>query len=187
MADAAMRPGAMRAGLWEFPSLLPDKGASTAERAAALDAYLARLVACWGALGICGARLGTTAVLEDANAGELVHVFSHIRMTIRVRRLVVAVPVRSPCACRSLRSIVMSGCARLDHRYMGLRHGGRRRAASASLFCISDASWLAMLHMMVGKYLACLWGAACIQPSIHSCCGCKGAHHSASVCSIMSL
>ena len=93
--DRASRLGA-RAGLWEFPSLLAGKGASAAERAAALDAYLARLVGCWGALR--GAP-----VLESADAGELVHVFSHIRMTICVRRRVVAAPVRSPCACCLLR------------------------------------------------------------------------------------
>ena len=104
-----------RAGLWEFPSLAADEGVSAAERTAALNAYLARLVGCWGSLRDPQhpTRLPPTCVLEDSYAGELVHVFSHIRMTIRVRRLIVAAPVRaSPVRGARCASTVLGACGR---------------------------------------------------------------------------
>ena len=112
LALCSVMPGAnehpdwtRRAGLWEFPSLAADEGVSAAKRIAALDDYVTRLVRCWGLLRTsehCTAAQ-STGVLEELDAGELVHVFSHIRMTIRVRRVVVMAPVRQRCACCSLR------------------------------------------------------------------------------------
>ena len=122
------------AGLWEFPSLAAAKGASAAERTAALDGYLTRLVSCWG-LGLfrnpqhC-TRLLYTCVLEDVHAGELVHVFSHIRMTIRVRRLIVAAPVRvTPVHAARCTSIMLIACDRLARSHMWAT-GNRCCAAS---------------------------------------------------------
>jgi hypothetical protein len=79
------------AGLWEFPSQPAAAGAGRRERAAALDALLARLVP--------GVPTAGAAVARRANLGEVVHVFSHIRMTLRVEtRLVEA----RACACIEL-------------------------------------------------------------------------------------
>ena len=85
---------ARQAGLWEFPSQPAAAGASERERAAALDAYLARLLP--------GVALGGAALLERRSLGEVVHIFSHIRMTICVERRVVQVPPQvCTCACIS--------------------------------------------------------------------------------------
>lgn len=196
--EALAQPGTLkyeRAGLWEFPSLAAGAGAGAAERAAALDAYLARLVGCWGLLNLSPASnpspnrdaqhptgLPSTCVLEDGHAGELVHVFSHIRMTIRVRRLVVAAPVRSPRACRPLRQhdpeCLWQAWPSTQVGYNVVTVAALHLHAMPHF----DAS-LAMLHLMLGGaeyyvFLACTWNVALtLWHFITPCCsGCKGAH-----------
>lgn len=93
---------ARRAGLWEFPSQPAAAGASEWERAAALDAYLARLLP--------GVALGGAALLERRSLGEVVHIFSHIRMTICVERRVVQVPPHG-CACACVYYVRSATCS----------------------------------------------------------------------------
>jgi A/G-specific adenine glycosylase len=75
-------PGGLLAGLWELPLTPVAADAPPAARRAALDALLERLL---------GARPGgagsALAVEERRPLGEAVHVFSHIRMTMRAEAL----------------------------------------------------------------------------------------------------
>ncbi len=71
------------AGLWEFPSRPVAAGASLEERRAAVDALLRH-------------RFGENAyaamrVVERTDLGAVVHIFSHIRMTLQAEKLVVEV------------------------------------------------------------------------------------------------
>lgn len=68
------------AGLWEFPSVTVPAEASEKERRAEVDALLDRLL---------GAGRPHLEVQERRHLGSIVHIFSHIRMTLQVERLVV--------------------------------------------------------------------------------------------------
>ena len=67
------------AGLWEFPSQAVAAGASQEQRRAAVDALLERIL---------GATLQASRVGERRHLGAIVHIFSHIRMTLQAERLV---------------------------------------------------------------------------------------------------
>ena len=71
--------GGLLAGLWEFPTVPVPAGAGPAERRAAVDAHVGRLLG-RPLPGSPGAPAGR--VLRRASVGEVVHVFSHIRMTL---------------------------------------------------------------------------------------------------------
>jgi A/G-specific adenine glycosylase len=75
-------PGGLLAGLWELPLAPVAADAPPAARRAALDALLERLL---GARP--GAAGGVLQVEERRPLGDAVHVFSHIRMTMRAEAL----------------------------------------------------------------------------------------------------
>ena len=70
------------AGLWEFPSVTVPAEASEKERRADVDSLLDTLL---------GAGRADLQVQERRHLGSIVHIFSHIRMTLHVERLVVKV------------------------------------------------------------------------------------------------
>lgn len=70
------------AGLWEFPSAPVPAEASHEDRRRAIDALLAEL-------GMDGKVGGAWRVVHRRDTGSVVHVFSHIRMTLHVEHLLV--------------------------------------------------------------------------------------------------
>jgi hypothetical protein len=75
-------------GLWEFPSTAVPADASPKARSKAIDAFLEET------LGLEGWR---DQVIERRGLGAITHIFSHIRMTMHVERLVLQVlPVWNP-------------------------------------------------------------------------------------------
>lgn len=89
--------GGLLAGLWEFPSVPVRAGADAAARRAAVDAHVARLLG-WplperGEASIVKTEAGADAparLLRRAPVGDIVHIFSHIRMTLAVEHARVA-------------------------------------------------------------------------------------------------
>jgi adenine-specific DNA glycosylase len=69
-------------GLWEFPSTAVPADASPKARSKATDTFLEET------LGLEGWR---DQVLERRGLGAITHIFSHIRMTMHVERLVIQV------------------------------------------------------------------------------------------------
>lgn len=67
------------AGLWEFPSAAVASDSDEASRRSAIDALLSRLLE-GNASGL--------KVKERASMGSIVHIFSHIRMTLHAERLI---------------------------------------------------------------------------------------------------
>ena len=99
------------AGLWEFPGVKVAADASVAECKCKVDRLLE------GPLGI---PLAEEHVVSRQAVGQVVHIFSHIRMTMRVEHVVLAVstarvsstsqlPLRPP-ACLQVADDVLSWC-----------------------------------------------------------------------------
>ena len=70
------------AGLWEFPSVTVPAESSKKERRVEVDSLLDTLL---------GAGRADLQVQERRHLGSIVHIFSHIRMTLHVERLLVKV------------------------------------------------------------------------------------------------
>ena len=70
------------AGLWEFPGVTVSAEASETDRRKEMDDLLQQLL---------GSELSTGEVLQRQSLGSIVHIFSHIRMTLHVEKLAVKV------------------------------------------------------------------------------------------------
>ena len=103
-------PSGLLAGLWQFPLLQlgPEEAGSLPRQQQLMDEYLeAQLGAALCPAGSTSAAgEGPTkalAVVDRRPLGQLVHVFSHIRMTMRVERIVLQV---GRGACRWARALL---------------------------------------------------------------------------------
>ena len=70
------------AGLWEFPAVKVPADANAAECRRSIDRLLE---------GPLGVPLAEEHVVSRQGLGEVVHIFSHIRMTMRVEHIVLKV------------------------------------------------------------------------------------------------
>ena len=73
---------ATNAGLWEFPGVTVLAEASEKDRRKQMDALLLRVL---------GNSFSSGEVLQRQSLGSIVHIFSHIRMTLYVEKLVLKV------------------------------------------------------------------------------------------------
>jgi adenine-specific DNA glycosylase len=70
------------AGLWEFPGVMLPAEASEKDRRKQMDALL---------LKVLGDSFSSGEVLHRQSLGSIVHIFSHIRMTLHVEKFVLKV------------------------------------------------------------------------------------------------
>ncbi len=89
VALCADRQAVSCAGLWEFPGVAVPAEASEKDRRKQTDGLLQRLL---------GASFSEGEVLQRQSLGSIVHIFSHIRMTLHVEKVVLTVS----CACINL-------------------------------------------------------------------------------------
>ena len=113
--------GGLLAGLWEFPSVAaslvaPEGTCPPSSRRAAVDDHLSRLLGGVSLPSENDASASPYKLLRREAVGEIVHVFSHIRMTLRVEHVRLEISpspgfsaAPSPSPSSSLISAILSG------------------------------------------------------------------------------
>ncbi len=88
----------MSAGLWEFPAVKVAADAGKADCRRAMDKLLE---------GPLGVSLAEEHVVSRQSLGDVVHIFSHIRLTMRAEHIMLQVCTSTSCMTPALVSLLL--------------------------------------------------------------------------------
>ena len=110
------------AGLWEFPGVTVSAEASETDRRKEMDDLLQQLL---------GTELSTGEVLQRQSLGSIVHIFSHIRMTLHVEKMAIKVQ-SSQSVSMSLQAGFSSTLAAQDGSLLSVNQAVRQSVRNTS-------------------------------------------------------